>query len=86
MTCTWIGDFLKSNWETNLEKKIKITQIQPRFVLKFSIRFKFGMTLTWVWDFLYPSLETDLEENQNNLNTTQIDLKLGMMCTWIGIF
>ena len=36
-------NFLNSNLEIDLEKKIKITQIQPRFVLKFTIYFKFGM-------------------------------------------
>ena len=41
MTLTGMGDFLNSNWETNLEKNIKIAQVQPRFVLKLSI----GLTL-----------------------------------------
>ena len=37
---------LNSNLQTNSEKKIKITQIQTKFVLKLSIHFKFGMTCT----------------------------------------
>ena len=40
------GDLLNFSWETDLQKKIKITQIQPRFVLKLTIHFKFGVTQT----------------------------------------
>ena len=40
--CTWIEDVLKL--KTNLENKIKMPQIQTRFVLKFTIHYKLGMT------------------------------------------
>ena len=38
--------FLDSSWKTNLEKKIKRTQIQPGFVLKLLIDLKLGMICT----------------------------------------
>ena len=36
--------FLKFQLENQFGEKIKITQIQPRLVLKFTIHFKFGIT------------------------------------------
>ena len=52
----------KNPIEKPIQGKIKITQIQPRFVLKLTIHFKFGMTWTWIGDFLNFNLETDLEK------------------------
>ena len=39
-------NFLNSGLETDLEKKIKITQIQPRFVQKLPIDLKLRMICT----------------------------------------
>ena len=41
---------------------MKITQMQPRFVLKLSIDLKSGMICTGIVDFLNFYLETDLEK------------------------
>ena len=54
--------FLKIQSRNRLREEIKITQIQPRFVLKLTIHFKFGVTQTWTGDFLNSNWESDLEE------------------------
>ena len=55
---------LKFQLENQFGENIKITQIQPRFVLKFTIRFKFDMTWTGTGDTLNCNSETDLEKKK----------------------
>ena len=50
MHLTW--GFLKFQLGNQVRENIKITQIQPRFALKFKINFKFGNDMNLNWGFL----------------------------------
>ena len=80
MTCTWIEDFLKL--KTNLEKKVKMPQIQPSFVLKLTIHYKFGMTWTWTADFFNFNWETDLEKNKITQIQPDLFWNLQFVLSW----
>ena len=52
----------KFQLENQFRENIKITQIKPRFVLKFTIHFKFDVTSTLIRDFINSNWETNLEK------------------------
>ena len=53
---------LKFQLGNKFEENVKITQMQARFVLEFTVHFKFDMTWTWTGDFLNSSLENNSEQ------------------------
>ena len=67
MNLNW--EFLKFQLGNRFGEKIIITQIQPRFVLKPPIRFKFDMTELQLW-ISYSYWKPIREKSQNNLHAT----------------
>ena len=58
-------DDMHLNWVycgNRFREKIKISQIQPRFVLKLSINLKLGLIYTWTRNFLNSNWEAKLEK------------------------